>query len=152
MTARDLDKPKQGWQPTRQELSEFLRGQITCTISTVDPAGKPCGATVAFSETRTGEFIIGTKQSSQKARNLATNPNVALTIVNEDKRYTVQLQGVAQPLTPEAFEPLSESHYEKLPFLRALKDDPEQIHFLITPSFLRFSDCSVYPWVLTEYS
>jgi general stress protein 26 len=146
------DESKLGWQPTRQELSEFLLGQITCTISTVDSAGKPCGATVAFSETLAGEFIIGTKQLSLKARNLASNPNVALTVASEEKRYTVQLQGLAQPLAPETFEPLSEPHYEKLPFLRALKDDPEQVHFLITPSFLRFSDCSVYPWVLTEYS
>lgn len=151
MAAHDKHEPTIGWQPTRQELSEFLCGQTICAVATIDSAGMPNGATVAFSETRAGEFIIGTHQSSRKARNLAKNPNVSMTITDEDKRYTVQLQGTAQQLTPQAFTPLSDYHYEQLPFSLKYKDDPEQIHFLITPSFLRFSDCSVYPWVLSQY-
>ena len=143
---------KQAFQPNREELSEFLRGQMGCTISTIDPEGVPSGAYVAFSETAEGHFIINTKQSSRKARNLLSNPGVSLTITNEEARYTVQLQGSAELLTSETFESYADRFYEKLPFLRALRDDPEQVRFLVTPTFLRFSDCSSYPWVPTEYS
>jgi hypothetical protein len=74
-----------------------------------------------------------------------------MVVTNEEKRYTVQMQGTAKALSAEEFESYSDDHYEQLPFSRAYKDNPEQVHFLISPTFLRFSDCSVYPWVLTEY-
>lgn len=145
-----MDKAKAGLQPSRAELSEFLRSQTLCVISTLDTRGAPQGATVAFSETKSGEFLIGTSQTSRKASNIDTHSRVALTITDFEKRYTVQLEGTARKLTSEEFAAYANDHYDQLPTSRPFKDAPGQVNILITPSYIRFSDCSVYPWLKTE--
>ena len=42
----------EAFRPTRDELNEWLKGQILCTLSTLDETGAPMGATVAFSVTK----------------------------------------------------------------------------------------------------
>ena len=138
-------------QPSRSQLSEFLRTQTTCTIATVDSEGAPNAATVAFSETRDGQFIIGTSAKSRKASNIDNDQRVALVITNTDRRYTVQLEGVARKLTAEEFAPYSDDHYQQLPSSRPYKDAPGQVDIIVKPSHIRFSDCSGYPWVTTDY-
>lgn len=141
-----------GWQPSRVEVSEFLLTQSTCVFSTVDPMAAPQGATVAFSETKNGGYLIGTGISSRKATNIDGNPHVALTITDLEKRYTVQIEGLARKLTSEEFAPFAGTHYDQLPASRPFKDAPGQVSILVTPSHVSFSDCSVYPWLKTEFN
>lgn len=149
---RDMSTKGSGWQPSRLEVSEFLLTQPTCVFSTVDIEGAPQGATVAFSESRNDEFLIGTSVASRKAANIDRNPHVALTITDLEKRYTVQVEGSARKLTPEEFVPFANTHYDQLPASRPFKDAPGQVSILISPSHIRFSDCSVYPWLTTEFN
>ena len=138
-------------QPSRDQLSQFLRTQTTCTIATVGSDGTPNAATVAFSESADGQFIIGTSTSSRKAANIDNNQHVALVVTDIDKRYTVQAEGIARKLTPEEFAPYANEHYNQLPSSRPYKDAPGQVDIIIKPSHIRFSDCSGYPWVTTDY-
>lgn len=140
------------FQPTRSQLSQFLRDQTLCVLATINQDGVPNTATVAFSEATDGHFIVGTDGKSRKATNIASNPNVAMTITDADKRYTVQLEGLARQLTPEEFKPYSDEHYRQLPDSRPYKDAPGQVSILIQPTHIRFSDVSSYPWVTTDYS
>ena len=151
MKIQDMNNESEGWRPTRAELSDFLRDQPLCAFSSVNAEGNPQGATVAFSETQDGDFIVGTSESSRKAANIDTNPNVALTITDVERRYTVQLEGIARKLGAEAFAGYADYHYEQLPASRPFKDAPGQVHILISPIHVRFSDCNPHPWVTTEY-
>ena len=151
MKIQDMETQKDGWRPSREQVSEFLRSQTLCTFITVDESGAPQGATVAFSETADGEFIVGTSQTSRKATNVGVDEHVAMVVTDDEKRYTVQLEGVARKLGDDEFAELSEEHYNQLPASRPFKDEPGQVHILISSHHLRFSDCSVHPWVLTEF-
>lgn len=143
---------RQGFKPTKAELGEWLNKQVLCVISTCGEGGYPNSATVAFSQDANLNFVVITDGSSRKAKNIGRDSRVAMTITNEDDRYTVQLEGDARQLSWDEFErDHSERHYEKLPFSLPFKDIPGQTPFLIIPTHIRFSDVSVRPWELTEY-
>jgi len=141
-----------GWQPSRSELSAFLREQPLCVVSTLGKDGAPQSATVAFSETKNGQFIIGTSQLSRKSYNIDNDARVAMNMTDGEKRYTVQLGGMARKLEAAEFEIYADFHYEQLPSSRPFKNQPGQVHIIIEPTYIRFSDCSTYPWLLTEFN
>jgi len=151
MKIQNMEQGGSGWKPSRAEISEFLRSQQLCTIASLDADGQPQAATVAFSETTDGNFIIGTSETSRKAGNIAHDPRVAMVVTDDEQRYTVQLEGTARVLTAEEFEPYAEEHYNQLPASRPFRDQPGEVNILITPHYLRFSDCNPHPWVLTEF-
>ncbi len=139
-------------QLTKQDLLSFLDEQIICTIATHGKDGYPNSATVAFSNNEELEFVIGTSVESRKAKNIARDDKVAMTITNEEKRWTVQLEGDARKLTPEEFEQkYSEKHYRKLPWSLPFKDLPDQTNYLIVPVHLRLSDVSGKPWQTYDF-
>lgn len=105
---------------------------------------------MAFSQSDDLQFVIITDKNSRKAGNLARDGKVALTITNQDDKYTLQLEGDARRLSWEEFDPFAEHHYAKLPFSLPFKDIPGQTPFVIVPTHMRFSDVSVRPWELTE--
>lgn len=141
---------KTGFKPTKAELREWLDKQILCTIASLGENGYPNAASVAFSQSNDLHFVIITDENSRKASNIARDSKVALTITNQDDRYTLQLEGNARQLTWDEFEPFAEHHYAKLPFSLPFKDIPTQVPFVIEPTHMRFSDISVRPWELTE--
>lgn len=139
-----------GFKPTKEELRQWLDKQILCTIATNGEGGYPNAASVAFSQSDDLQFVIITDKNSRKAGNLARDGKVALTITNQDDKYTLQLEGDARRLSWEEFDPFAEHHYAKLPFSLPFKDIPGQTPFVIVPTHMRFSDVSVRPWELTE--
>jgi uncharacterized protein YhbP (UPF0306 family) len=150
MKTQDMTPGRQGLKPTKEQLYEWLDKQVLCVIATNGGGGYPNAATVGFSQTQALQFVIITDKDSRKAKNIATNQQVAITVTNENDRYTLQLEGEARQLTWDEFEQFSEHHYAKLPFSLPFKDIPGQTPFLITPTHMRFSDVSVRPWELTE--
>lgn len=151
MKTQDLSSTQEGWQPTREEVSQFLRQQPLCVISTLGEEGNPQGATVAFSETEDGNLIIGTDRNSRKATNIARDSRASLTITDADKRYTVQLEGEGRILDQAEFAKLEAEHYRQLPASRPFKDQPGQVHILIKPKHIRFTDCNPHPWLISEF-
>ena len=151
MKTFDASASGEAWRPSRSELSGFLREQVLTTLSSLDADGAPESATVAFSETDDGKFLIGTSQSSRKARNVEADPRVAMTVTDAERRYTVQIKGLAQKLSDTAFAALAEEHYRQRPESLPFRDDPNQVHILVSPTEIRFSDVSVHPWTVTTY-
>lgn len=141
----------EAWRPSRPELSGFLREQVLTTLSTLDSDGAPESATVAFSETDDGAFLIGTSEASRKVRNIEGDARVAMTVTDAERRYTAQIKGTAEKLSEVAFAALADEHYRQRPESLPFRDDASQVHVLVTPSEIRFSDVSVNPWVVTEY-
>ena len=138
------------FKPNTKELCEWLDKQTLCTIASVGEDGYPNAASVAFSQSDDLRFVIITDENSRKAGNIARDNKVALTITNQDDKYTLQLEGTARRLSWDEFEPFAEHHYAKLPFSLPFKDIPSQTSFVIEPTHMRFSDISVRPWELTE--
>ncbi len=150
MKTQDMTPGRTGLKPTVQQLYEWLDQQMLCVIASQGDDGYPNAATVAFSQSGDLRFVIITDKDSRKAANIARNSKVAVTITNEDQRYTLQFEGNAQQLTWDEFAQYSEHHYKKLPFSLPFKDIPGQTPFVIVPTHMRFSDISVRPWELTE--
>lgn len=151
MKTQDMTSGQKPFKPTSTELFDWLDKQFLCVVSTQGTGGYPNAATVAFSQTEGLEFVIITDGSSRKATNIEKNSRVAMTITNEDDRYTLQLEGDAYRLSWNEFKTYSKHHYEKLPFSLPFKDIPGQTPFIIKPTHIRFSDVSVRPWESTEY-
>ncbi|MEX0748513.1 MAG: pyridoxamine 5'-phosphate oxidase family protein [Candidatus Saccharimonadales bacterium] len=151
MKIQELDNTDTGYRPDKQEIIEWLHTQTLGVIATLDETGQPQGATVAFSETEDCELIIGTSETSRKAANIARDGRLSFTVTSPEQRYTVQLEGIARKLSDAEFEPYAERHYAKLPASAPFRNVKEQCHILITPTWIRFSDCNPYQWVLTEY-
>lgn len=140
-----------GWRPTRQELGVFLRSEIWCTFVTIDATGAPDGATVAFSETVDGNFLIGTSRFSHKAQNVQADDRVAIVVSDSYRNYTALIKGNAQIVSDEDKAQYEEEHYRQTPDSKPFKDQPDEILILIKPYFMKFSDVGVQPWAVTEF-
>lgn len=153
MTIQDKNGGVEAFRPTRDELNEWLKGQILCVLSTLDESGAPMGVTVAFSVTKGGELLIGTSETSRKSQNIDRDDRVAVTVTDSEERMTAQIQGIANKLPQDIFEhDYADEHYSQRPESLPFKDEPGQCHILIAPKHIRFSDVSVFPWVVTEFN
>ncbi len=151
MKVFDKSEVRDGWAPSRGELDEWLKGRVLCSLSTLDAEGAPESATVAFSVAEDGGYIIGTSKDSHKAANLDGDNRVAMVVTDPETRYTVQIKGTAVKLAQTAFDALADEHYRQRPESLPFRDEPDQVHIKVTPHLIRFSDCSVHPWLVTEY-
>ena len=77
---------------------ERLRDALNYWVATVDPRGRPHAMPIwgVFVE---DDLYLETSPRTLKARNLATNPAVAVHL--EDGTHVVAVEGVAQPFTPD---------------------------------------------------
>ena len=134
----------------KQKIYDFLNQHVTCVVSTIGENGQPNAAAVAFSETLKLELIMSTNKSTHKAKNIARDNRVSVTVTDEASRRTIQCEGYAELLSLEEFAVYEEHHYEKLPFSRSFKKIPNQAFYRIIPTQLKMTDISIFPWVVTE--
>lgn len=152
MKTYDSTSNGKAFHPTREQVNEFIQATVIGVLSTLDSDGAPMGATVAFSTTANGCLLVGTQASSRKSQNISGDPRVAVTITDADKRYTLQLEGIARKLTSEEFErDYAAEHYRQRPESLPFKDRPGECHILVEPLHIRFADCNASPWVTTEF-
>ncbi len=149
---RKFSGNEQGLQPTLGEVAAFLDTQQLGRIATLGPDGQPQIANVAFSQNDRLDLLIGTSELSRKARNIRHDSRVAFEATDSDKRYTVQFEGNARLLTHDELEERVPAHFEKLPGSLPFKDIQGQAYFLLEPTWVRFSDCTVYPWAASEFT
>jgi uncharacterized pyridoxamine 5'-phosphate oxidase family protein len=139
--------------PTQTEVYDFLQdpSRQHGVLGYLDADGNPDAAFIGFSATPELDILFGTSDTSRKFSRIHDNAHVSFNVTDKDKRYTVQLKGLVQEITKDDLSPFEHNHYNKLgEASRKFKDMPDQHFFLITPSWLRFTDCSGYPWAVTE--
>lgn len=135
----------------KNEILDFLGSQIMCAIATNGADGFPNVASVAFSHTDALEFVIATDEASRKAKNMAADNKVALTVTDMSRKQTVQLEGEARRLSRQEFEKkYAEAHFKKLPFSLPFKAIPTQTYYVIVPTHMKLTDVSKKPWEVTE--
>jgi general stress protein 26 len=73
----------------------FLETHDTAVLSTIERSGSVSGAVVYYTLLNDAIYII-TKESTRKARNIFSNPQVALTMYDAAELQELQIQAVAQ--------------------------------------------------------
>jgi general stress protein 26 len=121
----------------KKEILEVLKRFNVCVISTVSEGPKPEAAIVGFSCNDKLELVVGTSNHSRKFANLMKNPQVALAI--GDNNAEVQYEGVVSQLDVEVSSEWLEAHIKQTPAAKFYVNDPNQVWFRITPSWIKLS-------------
>lgn len=126
------------------DVKQFLDQFHECVIASVGDAMQPEAATVGLSCDENFTFMIATNQSTRKAKNLQSNQKVAI-VVGFDGPKTVQIEGAAQIVDKDNFNSRIQLHLDWVPSAKAYDSEPDQTYYLITPTWLRFTDYTKSP-------
>lgn len=129
-------------------IAAFLRTRKLCVISTVNDGNQPQSALVAFSEREDLSIVIGTFNDTRKFENLSLNPRVSIVVASDET--SVQIEGVAMMAKGDEINACKELHLAKNPASKKYANDPRQQFFIITPTWMRFTDYAANPHVVEE--
>ncbi len=122
-------------------VSKFLDENSTCVLASVNADGAPQAATVGFSHGSDFSILVATNEKTRKYQNLQNNSNVAI-VVSVTAPRTVQYEGVAKEVSTEELGERLERHFTKVPMAKKMSGESGQRYFLVTPTWLRFTDFS----------
>jgi len=122
----------------QQRILAFLASQKHCVISTVAGDGSPQSALVAFSEGPDFSIVIGTFNDTRKFTNLLVDARTSLVISGED--VSLQIEGTATLMEGADAERCTARHAAKNPAAAHYALDSRQRYFVVTPSWMRFTD------------
>lgn len=134
--------------PISEEALTFLRAHELGVLSSLERTGSVSGAAIYYTIYGSRPYFM-TKTGTRKASNILGNQHVALTVVNEQKLQTVQLQGTVDAETDKLVKKeisdrlIRARRYEngdKLPPVMNLASD--FIVFRILPTKFSFADYS----------
>ncbi len=134
---------------SKQELYDFMNNNSLAVVSTVTAEGNPSAAIVGFGQTKELELLISTDNTTRKYKNLQTNPRVAVAIGGTTPE-TIQLEGTARELKEDELDVVRDNYWQKNPHAKAYSDNPNNRYFIITPTWIRFTDLRTNPWSITE--
>ena len=123
---------------------EFLNQHETCVVATSGKDSQPEAATVGFSIDDDLKILIATNKKTRKAANLVENNKVAL-VVGFDGPKTVQLEGKVEKIDQTKYQDRINLHFEKVPGAKRFAGESGQNYYLITPTWLRFTDYTQKP-------
>lgn len=83
------------------QVYEFLTQHPVGVLSTTSSTGEPWGSTIVFACDEDFTFYFMTRSNTQKYKNIAANPKVALTVTDQAAQTTVQAAGTAEPVAAE---------------------------------------------------
>lgn len=133
------------------KLYNFIKSEKYAVISSVNRAGQPESALVAFSETEKLELIFATSKNSRKVKNILLNPNISIVIGFGDERLTsLQYEGVARVLNLANAGEYADTHYTKHPISLQHKDEPGECFIVINPTWVRYTNYSTLPVEVLE--
>lgn len=122
-----------------EAVSTFLDQNETCVLATIGTDDQPMAATVGFSHKDDFTIVVATNESTRKYKNLKNNANVAI-VVGVTPPRTVQYQGIAKEVTAEELGSRLDDHFAKVPAAKRFAGDSGQRYFIISPTWLRFTD------------
>ncbi|HVX23982.1 MAG TPA: pyridoxamine 5'-phosphate oxidase family protein [Candidatus Saccharimonadales bacterium] len=132
-----------------EEIYDFMNSYTLGVISTINKDGLPSSAIVGFGQMKDLAILFGTDNASRKYANLKQNPHVAFTIGGETAE-TVQVEGRARELDSEELHLVRDNYWQKNPHAKVHHQNPSERYFMITPSWIRYTDLRVDPWSVTE--
>jgi hypothetical protein len=139
---------------TTADLLEFMRAHHHAVEASVSAAGGPQAAVVGIVVTDRFELFFDTLGDTRKAQNLRRRPSTAFVIGGPEPgaMRTVQYEGVAdEPGGPELLR-LKTLYLSRFPDGIARQSWPGLTYFRVRPSWIRYSDFSVEPPEIVEWS
>jgi hypothetical protein len=138
----------------QEKLLAFMRQEPYAVEASVTAHGRPQAALVGIVVTDRFEVFFDTLADSRKAVNLRGNPAVALVIgpAAAGSERTVQLEGAAdEPKGPELAR-LLELYLARFPDGLKRQQWPGISYWRIRPTWLRYSDFSIDPPEIVEWT
>ena len=137
-----------------KELLEFLRRHRLAVQASVSATNGPQAAVVGFAVTDQFEIVFDTLDSSRKARNLRQNGRLALVIggSNDGDERTAQYEGIADQPSGVELERLKQVYYAAYPDGPSRLSWPGLIYVRVRPTWIRYSNYSVDPPEIVEFS
>jgi hypothetical protein len=135
-------------------LLDFLRQHRVAVEASVSLGGGAQAAVVGVAFTDRFEVVFDTLASSRKAHNLRQNPKLALVVgglLAGDER-TVQYEGVADEPSGSDLERLKQTYYAVYPDGPSRLLWPGLIYVRVRPSWIRYSDYSLDPPQIVEFT
>jgi general stress protein 26 len=131
-------------------ILDFMHRQNDCVLSTCGPDSSPQSAVVGFSENERGELMFGTFDASRKYQNLQRDSRVSV-VIGFDGSTTVQFEGTARQLIGDELLERQKAHFKKIPEVEQYKDEPGEVYFSITPTWVRYTNYHAQPWEIHEW-
>jgi uncharacterized protein YhbP (UPF0306 family) len=130
-----------------QRIHDFLKTQRICVLAVELPNGSPHAATVHFANAENPFlFFFETSRETRKAEALLGSEvsRSSLVIgVDESNKKTLQLDGEVRIIKPEETEIYDRTYVGKFSEKAQKLENPENIKFVFTPTWWRFSDFTV---------
>ena len=140
---------------SRENLSRLL-SEKHGVVSRIGKNGESRSAVVGFTATPLGdngfEIIIGTEKQSRKVQDITANDRVSFVIFKEEERRTLQVEGTAKLVEPMDLGDYRQMVIDKNPAVAKIIDAPSRVYIVIYPSWIKYTDVSVYPWHQEEES
>jgi pyridoxine/pyridoxamine 5'-phosphate oxidase len=126
----------------KETILKFLKSRKHAVIATSGDNNQPEAALIGFGETDDLEIIFGTYKTSRKYKNLKNNSKTAFVVGWEQDNITVQYEGVARELKLEEVDHYVSVYHTKVPSAAVFRNHPDQSYWIVTPTWIRYSDLS----------
>jgi general stress protein 26 len=136
------------------DLLEFLRQHRLAVEASVSATSGAQAAVVGIAVTDRFEIVFDTLSSTRKAENLRRNPKLALVIggVIEGEERTVQYEGIADEPSGVELERVKRAYYGVYPDGPSRLSWPGLIYVRVRPTWIRYSNYSVDPPEIVEFT
>jgi len=132
-------------------IRDLLNTEVLGVVATAGADRVPQAALVGFTATDDLNLVFGTSNQTRKYQNLQTNPKVSFVIgTSAEARVTVQYLGTARELAGEELTQYQNVHLAKHPRAKRVVLAPEERMFLVSPTWIRYSDYKGDPKVIFE--
>lgn len=128
----------------RAEVKDFLENHRKAVFATVDETGTPHSSLMFYATDADLNFYFGTRASFDKYTRIKSNPNVALTVIEEgvEPKRVVEVRGKAEEVAVADRDKTYALMKEKNPQNSYVEGAEDFVMFAVRPSLLRFVDAS----------
>lgn len=135
----------------KEDLYSYLKLHRFVVLASASEDGRPEAAAMGVAVNENLELVFDTIASSRKVANLRKNPRIAFVIGWENGK-TAQYEGVAKELVGEDLTRYKPLYFEAFPDGPEREQWPGITYFVVRPSWIRYSDFSVRPPEIKEFS
>lgn len=136
---------------TKGELYKFIASNKLGVLGYLSPDGAPRSALVGIAVAPELEIVFDTVASSRKYASLLANPAASFAI-GWSGEVTVQLEGRAFLPVGDELQRYQEIYFAAWPDGRDRLSWPGITHFVVRPSWIRYSDFDQRPPLIEEFS
>jgi Pyridoxamine 5'-phosphate oxidase len=136
---------------TKADIYQFMSKQRLGVLGTISSGGSPQSALVGIAVTPELEIIFDTVKSSRKFQNLISSSGCSF-VVGWAGEITVQYEGQAGQPEGVALARYQQVYFDRWPECRSHLSWPGITHFVVRPSWIRYSDFDQNPPLVEEFT